>query len=159
LKRKTFLLALLALSAGVLCVLISTTHVVAAEGGYVEGKVYWIDQHDNMYLMAWANVTADNGESPPIVAHTTDGSYEMWLSPGTYNITASGPLGPLGPVYFPESANVVVSPGSSTSQDFYLKPTGNPVPEFPSWTGPIIILATLMITTVAVRRHKTRTRN
>ena len=156
LKRKTFLLALLvALSVGVLSLVVSTTHVAAAEGGYVEGAVYWIDQYDNMRPMEWAQVTADNGESPPIVAYTTNGSYVMWLPPGTYNITASS-----GPGFYPESApSVVVSPGSSTSIDFTLKPTGKPIPELLPWAQPIIVLATLMITAVAVRRQKTRTRN
>jgi hypothetical protein len=155
LKRKTLLLALLALSAGVLSVLVSTTPVVRAEGGYVEGAVYWIDQYGNMRPMEWAQVTADDGSSLHIVAYTTNGSYEMWLPTGTYEITASS-----DPGFYPKSASsIVVSPGSSTSIDFTLEPTGRPIPELTSWTQPIIVLAALMITAVAVRRHKTRTRN
>jgi hypothetical protein len=154
------MLAILALSAGLLFVLVSTTAVVAqAGGGSVGGIVYWIDQYGDMHPMAWAQVTAYGGGSPPIVAYTTDGSYWMWLPAGSYNITASGPSGPAGPVYFPQSDNVVVSNGGSTSVDFYLKPTGNPIPEFPPWTEPIIILGVLMITAVALRRQKSRTRN
>jgi len=145
---------LLALSAGVLSLVVSTTYVVAADGGYVEGGVYWIDQYDNMRPMAWAQVTADNGESPPIVAYATNGSYVMWLPAGTYDITASS-----DPGFYPKSASVVVSPGSSTSVDFTLEPTGKPIPELTPWTQPIIILVTLTITAVAVRRQKTRTRN
>ena len=120
------------------------------------GAVYWIDQYGDARPMAWAQVTADDGASPSLVAYTTtDGSYMMWLPQGTYNITASS-----GPGFYPESApSVVVSPGSSTSIDFTLKPTGRPIPELLPWAQPIIVLATLMITAVAVRRHKTRTRN
>jgi len=136
-------------------VLISTTHVVRAEEASVYGGVYWIDQYGNMHPMAWAQVTADDGASQPIVAYTTDGSYEMWLPPGTYDITASS-----DPGFYPESApSIVVSPGSSTSIDFTLEPTGRPIPELPPWSQPVIVLATLMITAIAVRRHKTRTRN
>lgn len=154
-KRKTFLLVLLALSAGLLSVLVSTTHVAQAAAGSVHGGVYWIDQYGNMNPMPWATVTANDGVSPAIVAHTTDGSYEMWLPPGTYDITASS-----DPGFYPDSApNIVVSPGSSTGIDFTLEPTGKPIPELPPWTQPIIILGTLMTTALVVRRHKTRARN
>jgi len=149
------LLALLALSAGVLSVLVSTTHVARAVGGSVGGGVFWTDQYGNVRPMAWAQVVADDGVSPPTTAYTTEGSYVLWLLPGTYALTASS-----DPGFFPETApNVVVTAGSSSSIDFYLKPTGNPIPEMPSWTQPIIILATLMTTAVVVRRHKSRVRN
>jgi hypothetical protein len=156
LKRKTLLLALLMMSAGVLSVLISTTPLVRAQGGSVEGKVYWIDQYGDAHPMAWARVTADDGASPSLVAYTTtDGSYMMWLPTGTYTITVLS-----SPGFYPESApNIVVSSGSSTSVDFTLKPTGKPIPELLPCTQPIIILGMLMITAVAVRRHKTRARN
>lgn len=154
-KRKTLLLALLALSAGVLSVLISTTHVVGAVAGSVQGGVYWIDQYGNMRPMAWAQVTADDGNSPPIVAYTTDGSYMMWLPTGTYNITALSEPG-----FFPDSvANVVVSPGSSTSIDFTLEPTGEPIPELPPWAQPLILLLAISITAITVRRHRRRTQS
>jgi hypothetical protein len=159
LKYRTLLLAVLALSAGLLFVLVSTTPVARAQGGSVDGMVYYYDQYGDMHPMTWAQVTASGGGSSPIIAYTTDGTYSMWLPAGTYTITASGPTGPSGPVFFPQSASVVVSDGGSTSVDFYLKPTGNPVPEFPPWMGPIIILGTLMITVVAVRGQKSRTRN
>jgi hypothetical protein len=158
LKRRLLLLVILALSAGLLFVLVSTTTPVArAEGGSVDGMVYYYDQYGDMHPMAWAQVTASGGGSPSVIAYTTDGSYSMWLPAGTYTVTASGPSGPSGPVFFPDSASVVVSDGGSTSVDFYLKPTGNPIPEFPPWTEPMIILGMLMITAVAVRRQKNRT--
>jgi hypothetical protein len=158
LKRTTLMLAILALSAGLLSVLACTTPVVAqAGGGSVGGIVYWIDQYGDAHPMSWAQITASGAGS--YSTSTTDGSYWLWLPAGTYTITASGPVGPAGPVFFPQSASVVVSDGSSTSYDFYLKPTGNPIPEFPPWTEPIIILGALMITVVAVRRQKSRIRS
>jgi hypothetical protein len=159
LKCKTLLLAFLALSGGLLFALVSTTPVARAEGGSVDGMVYYYDQWNDMHPMAWAQVTAYGAGSPPIIAYTTDGSYSMWLPAGTYTITASGPSGPSGPVFFPDSHDVVVSDGGSTSVDFYLKPTGNPIPEFPQWTELIIIFGALMITAVAVRGQKNRIRN
>ena len=135
--------------------LVSTPHVVRAVGGSVSGGVSWVDQYGNVRPMSWAQVTADDGVSPPIVASTTEGSYVLWLPPGTYTLTASS-----DPGFYPESApNIAVTPGSSTSIDFILKPTGAPVPELPAWTQPIIVLAALMTTAVVVRRHKSRVRN
>jgi len=158
LKYRTLLLAILALSAGLLFVLVSTTPAARAQGGSeVSGIVYYYDQYGDAHPMSWAQVTA----SGPVSSSTStiDGSYSMYLPAGTYTITASGPTGPSGPVFFPQSATVVVSDGGSTSVDFYLKPTGNPVPEFPAWTEPIVALAALMMTVVAVRRQKSRTAN
>jgi hypothetical protein len=149
----TVLLAILVFSAGVLCVLVSMTPAVQAQAGYLHGGVYWTDQYGNMHPMSWAQVVAEGSESTT-VANAINGSYEMWLPAGTYTVTASS-----DPGFYPQSANVVVSPGSSASQDFYLKPTGKPIPELPPWTPPFIILATLMITAIAVRRQKTSTRN
>jgi hypothetical protein len=157
LKRKTLLLALLVFSAGVLSVLISTTPLVRAQGGgSVEGHVYWTDMYGNLRPMEWAYVTASDGASTYQTSTVGDGSYVMWLPAGTYNITASSG----NPAFYPESApSVVVSWGSSTPVDFTLKPTGKPVPELLPWAQPIILLGMLMITAVAVRRYKTRTRN
>jgi hypothetical protein len=157
LKYRTLLLAILALSAGLLFVLVSTTPVARAQGGNVDGMVYYYDQYGDAHPMSWAQITASGAGS--YSTSTTNGSYSLWLPAGTYTITASGPIGPAGPVFFSQSFNVVVSDGGSTSVDFYLKPTGNPVPEFPLWMGPIIILGTLMITVVALRRQNSRTRN
>ena len=136
------------LSAGLFSLLVPTTHLVQAAGN-VYGQVYWTDQYGNLRPMAWATVTADDGASTVTVAYTTDGAYQMWLAPGTYNITASS-----DPGFYPESASVFVSQGSSTSQDFTLEPTGKPIPELTPWMQPVIVLAALLITAVAVRRLK-----
>jgi hypothetical protein len=118
--------------------------------------VYWYDQYGNLRPMDWAEVTAYDGSSMYQSSTASDGSYVMWLPAGTYNITASSG----NPAFYPESApSVVVSSGSSVPIDFTLKPTGKPIPELLPWAEPIIILATLMITAVAVRRQRTRTRN
>jgi hypothetical protein len=109
-----------------------------------------MDQYGDLHPLPWAQVTADDGVSAPQVAYTTDGSYQLWLAPGTYDITASS-----DPGFYPKSiSNVVVSPGSSTSLSFTLEATGKPIPEFTSWVQPVMVLAALLITAVAVRRHK-----
>jgi hypothetical protein len=107
-----------------------------------------------MRPMAWAQVTADDGNSQ-LTVPTTDGSYLMWLPTGTYNITALSEPG-----FLPDSvANVVVSPGSSTSIDFTLEPTGEPIPELPPWAQPLILLCVISITAITVRRYRKRTQS
>lgn len=152
LKYKTALILVLVLLAGVLSALVWATPAARASGGSVKGMVLWIDQYGNARAMAWAQVTAEGGASEPIVAYTTDGTYMMWLPAGTYDITASS-----SPGFYPETqSGVVVSPGSSASIDFTLKPTGQPIPELPPWSQPLVVLCTLMITAIAVRRRRIR---
>jgi hypothetical protein len=149
------IILVLAVFAGLLSALAFTTHEARAVAGSVHGGVYWIDQYGNMRPMAWAQVTADDGMSPPTVAYTTDGAYMMWLPSGTYNVTASS-----DPGFYPASvASVVVSPGSSTSVDFTLEPTGKPIPELPPWAQPLILLCAVSITAIAVRRHRMQTQS
>jgi len=154
LKTKTIIVLVLAVFAGVLSTVAFATPEAHAMAGSVSGGVYWVDQYGNMRPMSWAQVTADDGASPTVVASTTEGSYVLWLAPGTYNITASSDAG-----FYPDSAdNVVVSPGSSTSIDFTLQPTGEPVPELPPWAQPLILLSAMAITVVSVRRYRARPR-
>ncbi len=152
LKYKRALILVLVLLAGVLSALVWATPAARASGGSVKGMVLWIDQYGNARPMAWAQVTAEGGASEPIVAYTTDGTYMMWLPAGTYDITASS-----SPGFYPDTqSGVVVSPGSSASIDFTLKPTGQPIPELPPWSQPLVVLCTLMITAIAVRRRRIR---
>jgi len=153
-KQTTALILLLALCAGILSVRVSAVPTVGAGAGFVGGMVYWTDQYDNVRPMAWAQVVAESGVSPPVVAHTTDGAYSMWLPEGTYDITASS-----SPGFYPETiSDVFVSPGSSASFDFFLKPTGQPIPELPYWAQPLVLLSALLITAISVRRYRTRPR-
>jgi len=154
LKCKMPLMVLLALVAGILSAVVGATPMVRAESGSVQGVVLWIDQYGNAHNMAWAEVTADDGVLPPVVAYTTDGAYTMWLPAGTYDITAASEPG-----FFPETVTgVVVSPGSSTSIDFTLEPTGEPIPELPPWSQALVAVCAVTVTIVVVRRHKTRTK-
>jgi len=153
LKTKTMVVLLaLAVLVGSLSGAVLTTPAVHAMNGSVYGGVYWVDQYGNMRLMSWAQVTADNGESRT-TASTTNGSYVLFLTPGTYTITAESG----NPAFFPDSAdNIAVSPGSSTSLDFTLQPTGKPVPELPPWAQPLILLSAIVVTVVCVRRYRPR---
>jgi hypothetical protein len=139
------------LVAGVLATLAwGSPTAQALAGGSVGGVVYWIDQYGNARLMPWAQITASDGVSQ-VTTYTTDGSYAMWLLPGTYDITASS-----SPGFAPDvKSGIVVSQGSSVSLDFQLNQTGVPIAEIPAWSQPLVVLFTLAITAVAVRRYKT----
>lgn len=150
LKTKTMIVLVLAVLAGLLSGAVLTTPKAHAMDGSVSGGVYWADQYGNLHPMSWAQVTADDGESPETTASTTDGSYVLFLTPGNYTVTAEA-----GPGYVPDSKeNVVVSPGSSTSIDFTLQPTGKPVPELPPWAQPLILLCAIVVAVVALRRYR-----
>jgi len=151
LKYKMPLMVLLALVAGILSVVVCATPVVQAGSGSVHGAVLWIDQYGNAHSMPWAQVTADDGVSR-YSTYTTDGTYVMWLPTGTYDVTAAS-----DPGFFPETTTgVVVSPGSSTSIDFTLEPTGQPIPELPPWSQALVAVFGVTVTIVALRRHRNR---
>jgi hypothetical protein len=101
--------------------------------------------------MSWAQITASDGATE-VTTYTTDGSYVMWLLPGTYDITASSSPG----FYSDTKSGIVVSQGSSIGLDFELQQTGQPIPELPSWSQPLVVMSTLTITAIAARRHKAR---
>ena len=152
LKTKTVVVLVLAVLAGLLSGVVLSTPNVHAQNPSVYGEVYWEDQYGNLHPMSWAQITADDGQSPPTTASTTDGSYALFLAPGTYTITAES-----GPAFVPDSKdNVVVSSGSSTSMDFTLQPTGKPVPELPPWAQPLMLLSAIVVTVVALRRYRPR---
>jgi hypothetical protein len=149
LKTKTMIVLVLAVLGGLLSGVVLTTPDAYAMNGSVHGGVYWADQYGNLHLMSWAQITADNGESVTTTS-TTDGSYALYLAPGTYTITAES-----GPAFLPESVNnILISSGSSTSLDFTLQPSGKPVPEVPAWAQPLILLSAIVVTVVALRRYR-----
>ena len=150
---KTALLIIVLVVGALATVAWTTPTAGARSGGSIGGVVYWMDQYGNARLMPWAQVTADDGVSQ-ITTYTTDGSYAMWLPVGTYDITASAPPG-----FAPDTRpGIVVSQGSSTSLDFELNQTGQPIPELPPWSQPLVVLATLAVTVLAVRRYKIRSK-
>jgi len=119
---------------------------VSAQASNVSGKVYGFDMYGNLVTLSWAKVTA-RGEGVESSAYTRSGAYALWLPSGTYNVTVSHQG------YFPKSMMLAVSPGSSTSVDFVLDPTGIPIPEFSDgivWLGGLAILVCLIVT----RRRK-----
>jgi hypothetical protein len=99
--------------------------------------------------MSWAQVTAVGEGGTTTVASTTEGNYVMWVAPGTYNVTASS-----DPGFIPDAHEVVVTPGGVATADFYLKPSGNPVPEYPSSIQPVMLAVAALVVVVMIRRRE-----
>lgn len=157
LNQRSILVVILAVSAALLSVL-ATTVVQTAQaqvaGGAVHGDVLWIDMYGDAHAMPWAQVTATSATEQPVVTYTTDGTFGMWLFVGTWDITASS-----SPGFIPQTiSGVVVTSGSSTSLEFTLEPSGRPIPELPPWVQPLVLVLAVMVTAIAVRRYKPRTR-
>ena len=115
----------------------------------IRGTVYWYDQYGNLRPLAWVQVIAegDSGE-PAVVSSTTDGTYMMWVAPGTYNVTASS-----DPGYTPVSHMVTVSPGGVAAVDFQLEPSGKPIPEYPSTLAPVMLAIAALAAAIMIRRR------
>jgi len=137
-------LVFLTLSA--FAVMIVESHAVGL--ATIRGTVYWYDQYGNLRAMSWAQVTAVGEDGTTTVSSTTEGNYVMWVAPGTYNVTASS-----DPGYIPDAHEVVVSPGGVATADFYLKPSGNPVPEYPPALQPVMLVVAALVAVVMIRRR------
>ena len=114
----------------------------------IRGTVYWYDMYGNLRPLAWAQVIAE-GEARTVVSTTTDGTYIMWVVPGTYNVTVS-----LDPGYTPVSKMVTVSPGGVVTADFQLEPSGKPVPEYPPLLQPAMLVVALLVAVIMIRRRE-----
>ncbi len=131
-------------------VLASTTAVSRASLSVIQGTVNWYDQYGNLRPLPWAQVIAEGQSGEPTVASSaTDGSYIMWVPPGTYNVTAS-----LDPGYTPISYPVTVTPGGVAVVDFNLEPSGKPIPEYPSIVQPIMAVVAVLVAAIMIRRRR-----
>jgi hypothetical protein len=127
----------------------------ASGGGTIYGKVYYYDQYQNLHPLSWAQVIAEDVSGQTIVASSsTNGNYMIWAPPGSYNVTASSPS--YGPALIPMTQSVVVSDGGSVGVDFYLQPSGKPVPEYPSPLAPVMLALAALAVVIMTRRPRAR---
>lgn len=119
-------------------------------GGYVQGWVYGFDMYDELVPLEWVNVTASNGDYRFVASSGTNGSYEMFLPSGTYNLTVSAPG------YKSYSRTIAVSNGSSSTVTVYLYESGVPVPEFPAQA--ILLLMILGVAAALLTKKATKRR-
>ena len=116
----------------------------------IHGTVYWYDQYGNLRPLPWVQViaTGEDGEST-VASSTADGAFIMWVVPGTYDVTASS-----DPGFVPETHAVTVPDGGVVAVDFYLEPTGKPIPEYPSALQPVMLIVAALAAVIAIRRRR-----
>ena len=142
--RRSMAAALILLGFVALAFTVVPSH---ASMSVIRGTVYWYDQYGNLHPLAWAQVIAES-DGGDVVVSTTDGTYMMWVAPGTYNVTASS-----GPGYVPESQMVTVSDGGSAAVDFQLEPSGKPIPEYPVPLQPVMLAVAALAAAIMIRRR------
>jgi len=135
----------LVLSLAALSSLVVMSH---ASMSTIRGTVYWYDMYGNLHPLPWAQVIAEGDSGESTVSTTTDGTYMMWVAPGSYNLTVSA-----GPGYISVSKPVTVTEGGVATADFELQPSGNPIPEYPSVAQPVMLLIAALATAVLIRRR------
>jgi len=145
--RRSMAAALIFLAFVALAFMVVPSH---ASMSVIRGAVYWYDQYGNLHPLSWAQVIAEgDGGEPAMVVSTTDGTYIMWVAPGTYNVTASS-----DPGYIPVSHMVTVSDGGAAAVDFQLEPSGKPIPEYPVPLQPIMLAVAALAAAIMIRRHR-----
>jgi hypothetical protein len=145
--KRSIVIALLVVAFVSVAFMITPSHAAMSA---IQGTVYWYDQFGNLRPLPWAQViAAGNGGEPTVASTTTDGTYIMWVMPGTYNVTAS-----LDPGYTPVSQMVTVSPGGVAAVDFQLQQSGKPIPEYPSIVQPIMLGVATLAAALILRRRR-----
>ena len=83
--------------------------------GSVHGLVYGFDYENDLVSLSSVAITATGRTSGRAVS-MMNGAYQIYLPPGSYNVTASASG------YISQTRMASVSSGSTSEIDFYLKP-------------------------------------
>ena len=117
-------------------------------GGLIYGSVYGFTWDNELVPLEWVQVTAANANYHFVVSTGANGTFEMYVPVGTYNLTVSPPG------YVAHSSMISVSDGSSSTASFYLDQSHVPVPEFPAQTVLITMIMALAVTLLTRRAVK-----
>jgi hypothetical protein len=116
----------------------------------IRGTIYWYYQYGNLHPFSWVQVTATSADGGvTTTSSTVDGTYVMYVAPGTYDVTASSE-----PAFISQSKTVTVTPGGvAGGVDFQLESSGKPIPEYPSIAQPVLLLMATLAAAVFIRRR------
>ena len=117
-------------------------------GGAITGYVLGFDMYNQLEPIAWATITAENGQYRLVAYSGSGGYYDMFVPAGNYNVSVAEPG------YKADSSFVIVSPGSASSINFDLEESHVPVPEFPSGMISVIAVVALSAALLAMRRTR-----
>ena len=137
----------------ILSVVASASLILPSYGAksVISGTVYWYDQYGDLHPFPWVQVIATSTDGGiTMESSTTDGTYVLYVDPGTYNVTAAS-----DPGYIPQSKTVYVSPGGvAAGVDFQLESSGKPIPELPAPLVPVLLLITMLAATMMIRSRR-----
>jgi len=134
-----------------LLILMFTIAPSFGSGAGISGTIYWTDQYGNLHPFSWVQVSATSEDGAvTLTSSTVDGGYALFVGTGTYNVTASSE-----PAFISQSKTVVVPFGGVVAGvDFTLQPTGKPIPEYPASVVPVLLLLTMLVAAVMIRRSR-----
>jgi hypothetical protein len=122
-------------------------------GGMIFGHVYGFDMWDELVPLVWVPVTATNQNYQFQVSTGAQGSFEMFVPVGTYNLTVDAPG------YSTYPLNVSVSDGGSSAATFYFEQSHVPIPEFPTQAIALIATIALAVTLLSKKSSKKKLSN
>jgi hypothetical protein len=131
----------------------AATGQVMGGGGYIFGHVYGFDMWDELVPLEWVTVTAANTNYQFQVSTGANGTFEMFVPSGTYNLTVDAPG------YKAYALSVSVSDGSSSAATFYLEQSHVPIPEFPTQALPMIVAIALAVMLLSRKSRKRKSSN
>ena len=117
------------------------------QGGGIQGRILGFDMHDQLVPLSWATVIAEIDGEVVAEASSHDGYYEMFVPGGEVTLTVEHPG------YISQMADVYVSPGSSTTINFTLERSNEPIPEYAVYIAPIVMAIAMITLLIALRKR------
>ena len=150
--RISILIALiLAFSFSVLALSTDETLAVGGAAG-IGGKVYTKNHMGDFRETGWANITAAGEHGVFQAGPNQGGSYELFVPPGNYLVTAQMPG------YIDQAYEVSVSEGGYITYNFYMEQSGVPIPEFHEYATMLMTAVSLLLVIFVMRKRNTANR-
>ena len=97
----------------------------------------------------WANITAAGENGVFEGQFNMGGSYYMYMPPGNYIVTVQMPG------YIDQTQEISLSEGSYQNINFYLQPSGIPIPEFHEYATMLMTAISLLLVIFIMRKRNT----
>jgi len=119
--------------------------------GTIRGTVLGFNLQGDLRSISWAHVRARAQGSATIEFTSFDGTYELFLTPGTYTLSSSAWNGDVG--FLSQSLVITVTIGGDIKGiDFELRQSNIPIPELPS-LGRILPLTSVLLLLIIISKR------